>query len=183
MTDLVSKLPLATLALLIGTALMLVAVLSQVTTKWFTVTLSKYQRLLIGVIGVSLTVVAFLPKDTRCPAASRCLPVWRMPLVEKADAIGLQDGGGTLFVRAREIHRYVDQGDTRRPFIELEYDSKEGLLAHKTDVYGGQSAEISLPGDRNYTVWYERSGKLDKPATDPNAEQVDVALISIERKR
>ena len=183
MPEFLAKLPLASLALLLGTALMLVAVLSQVSTKWFSVTLTMYQRLLIGALGVGLTVVAFIPREPKCNAASRCLPIARIPLIEKAEPVGLQDVDGTLFVRAKEVHRYVDPGDTRRPYIELEYDSKDGPLSNKADIYAGQVAEIRLAGDRTYSVWYERSGKLDKPVTDPNAQAIDVALVSIERKR
>ena len=183
MSEFLAKLPLASLALLLGTTLTIVAVLSQVNTKWFSVTLSTAQRLMIGTIGIALAAVIFIPQGTKCDVASRCLPISQMPLVEKAPAVALQDTDGTLFVRAKEVHRFVDPSDNRRPYIELEFDAKDGLLSHKVDVFAGQVAEIHLAGDRNYSVWYERSGSLDKIRTDPNSQPFDVALISIERKR
>ena len=85
----------------------MVAVLSQINTKSFSVRLSTAQRLIIGTIGIALIAVILIHKE-RSGVASRCLPISQMPLVEKAVAVALQDADSMLFARAKEIHRFVD---------------------------------------------------------------------------
>jgi hypothetical protein len=180
MADLIAKLPLASLALIFGTLFVLLSIMSQVSTKWFVITLTTIQRGLLACAGISLIAVALWPKEKLCEASSRCLPVVELPLVEKASAIALKDEDGDLFVRAREIHRYVGPSDTRRPYTEFEFGSKLGMLEKRIDIYPGQTYEIELNG-RRFRVAYERSGRLDRPATDVNAKSIDVMLINIER--
>lgn len=180
MTDLLAKLPLSNLTLLLGTALMIVGVLSQVSTKWFSLTLEPAQRVLLGIIGLALTVIAFTHKDNTCTASTRCLPVVDLPLIEKGAPIALKDGDRELFLRANDIHRYSAPGDTRLPYTELEFDTNSSVLTRKENILPGQKFIFEIDG-RRYRVSYERTGQLDKRAPAKDGQAPDVVLMGVER--